>query len=121
MLLGRRPGEAWLRSRYAGPYLRDELLDLGVMVETLETATGWAGLEGLHRAVGDALRMTPDDVGGARVATAGERSGCGSDPCDGGRVPRSGQGRRCGERPISSWMGRLKRRPTTISAAANAR
>jgi alkyldihydroxyacetonephosphate synthase len=53
--LGGRPGEAWLRSRYAGPYLRDELLDRGVMVETLETATSWAGLEGLHRAVGDAL------------------------------------------------------------------
>jgi alkyldihydroxyacetonephosphate synthase len=54
--LGRRPGEAWLRSRYAGPYLRDELLDRGVMVETLETATTWANLESLHAAVGGALR-----------------------------------------------------------------
>jgi alkyldihydroxyacetonephosphate synthase len=54
--LGRRPGEAWLRSRYAGPYLRDELLDRGVMVETLETATTWADLETLHAAVGGALR-----------------------------------------------------------------
>jgi alkyldihydroxyacetonephosphate synthase len=56
VLLGRRPGEAWLRSRYAGPYLRDELLDRGVMVETLETATTWANLESLHAAVGEALR-----------------------------------------------------------------
>jgi alkyldihydroxyacetonephosphate synthase len=54
--IGRRPGEAWLRSRYAGPYLRDELLDRRVMVETLETATTWAKLEGLHAAVGGALR-----------------------------------------------------------------
>src|SRR5215208_4304500 len=53
--LGRRPGEAWLRSRYAGPYLRDELLDRRVMVETLETATTWANLEALHEAVGSAL------------------------------------------------------------------
>ena len=37
--LGRRPGEAWLRGRYAGPYVRDALLDHGVFVETLETAT----------------------------------------------------------------------------------
>jgi alkyldihydroxyacetonephosphate synthase len=54
--LGHRPGDAWLRSRYAGPYLRDELLDRGVMVETLETATSWANLGALHHAVGEALR-----------------------------------------------------------------
>ncbi|MGH2845184.1 MAG: FAD-binding oxidoreductase, partial [Thermoleophilaceae bacterium] len=54
--LGRRPGEAWLRSRFAAPYLRDELLDRGVLVDTLETATGWSNLDALYRAVGDALR-----------------------------------------------------------------
>jgi alkyldihydroxyacetonephosphate synthase len=54
--LGHRPGDAWLRSRYAGPYLRDELLDRGVLVETLETATSWANLGALHHAVGEALR-----------------------------------------------------------------
>ena len=42
--IGHRPGEAWQRSRYAGPYLRDELLDRGVLVETLETATNWSNL-----------------------------------------------------------------------------
>jgi alkyldihydroxyacetonephosphate synthase len=54
--LGSRPGAAWLRGRYAGPYLRDELLDRGVMVETLETAATWTDLEGVHTAVADALR-----------------------------------------------------------------
>ena len=54
--LGHRPGEAWLRSRYAGPYLRDELLDRGILVETLETATSWTKLGDLHHAVGEALR-----------------------------------------------------------------
>jgi alkyldihydroxyacetonephosphate synthase len=58
VLLGRRPGEAWLRSRYAGPYLRDELLGRGVMAETLETATTWANLGALHAAVADALRTS---------------------------------------------------------------
>jgi alkyldihydroxyacetonephosphate synthase len=53
--LGGRPGRAWERSRYAAPYLRDELLDLGVLAETLETATTWSGLLDLHRAVGEAL------------------------------------------------------------------
>jgi alkyldihydroxyacetonephosphate synthase len=54
--LGHRPGDAWLRSRYAGPYLRDELLGRGVMAETLETATSWARLGALHHTVGEALR-----------------------------------------------------------------
>jgi alkyldihydroxyacetonephosphate synthase len=56
--LGRRPGELWLRSRYAGPYLRDELLDRAVLVDTLETATSWSDLERLYRATGDALRSS---------------------------------------------------------------
>jgi alkyldihydroxyacetonephosphate synthase len=56
--LGRVPGKAWERTRFHGPYLRDELLSTGVMVETLETATTWSGLDRLYRAVGDALRST---------------------------------------------------------------
>jgi alkyldihydroxyacetonephosphate synthase len=54
--LGTRPGEAWLRGRYHGPYLRDALLGRGVMAETLETATTWDRLHELHTAVADALR-----------------------------------------------------------------
>ena len=65
--LGRGPGEAWRASRFAGPHLRDALLDRGVMVETLETATTWSGLGALHRAVraalASALAATPPAVG----------------------------------------------------------
>ncbi len=56
--LGRRPGERWLRYRYGGPYLRDELLDRGALVDTLETATDWSNLSRLYLAVSDALRDT---------------------------------------------------------------
>jgi alkyldihydroxyacetonephosphate synthase len=49
LAVGRSPGEAWLKQRFAGPYLRDELLTHGVMVETLETATTWSGLPRLYR------------------------------------------------------------------------
>ncbi len=58
LFLGQRPGRSWLRSRYAAPYLRDELLDRGVLVETLETATPWSRLERLYRAVAAALRSS---------------------------------------------------------------
>jgi alkyldihydroxyacetonephosphate synthase len=56
--LGTRPGRSWLRGRFAAPYLRDELMDRGVMVETLETATTWSNLRGLYGAVGAALRRS---------------------------------------------------------------
>jgi alkyldihydroxyacetonephosphate synthase len=61
--VGRSPGEAWLRSRFAAPYLRDELLTLGVMVETLETATQWSNLRRLHQAVGRAISAALSGAG----------------------------------------------------------
>jgi alkyldihydroxyacetonephosphate synthase len=54
--LGRSAGNSWYRSRYGGPYLRDELMSIGVMVETLETAHTWSRLDELYRGVGEALR-----------------------------------------------------------------
>jgi alkyldihydroxyacetonephosphate synthase len=61
--LGRGPGEAWAAGRYAAPYLRDVLLDRGVMVETLETATQWSRLLELHGAVAGALRQALEGRG----------------------------------------------------------
>jgi len=58
MTLGGGPGRSWARSRYAAPYLRDELMDMGVLVDTLETATTWSSLPGLHAAVAQAIRAT---------------------------------------------------------------
>ncbi len=54
--LGASAGRSWERSRYQGPYLRDELMNLGALVETLETAHTWSRLDDLYRAVGGALR-----------------------------------------------------------------
>jgi alkyldihydroxyacetonephosphate synthase len=54
--LGRSAGRSWERTRYEGPYLRDELLGLGIFVETLETAHTWSRLDELYRAVREALR-----------------------------------------------------------------
>jgi alkyldihydroxyacetonephosphate synthase len=56
--LGRSAGRSWARSRFQGPYLRDELMDRGVMVETLETATSWTRLGELYLAVRGALTET---------------------------------------------------------------
>jgi alkyldihydroxyacetonephosphate synthase len=53
--LGQGLGRAWAASRFAGPHLRDDLLDRGVMVETLETAAPWSRLVAVHTAVRAAL------------------------------------------------------------------
>jgi alkyldihydroxyacetonephosphate synthase len=54
--LGEEAGARAGRNYFAGPYLRDELLGMGVLVETLETATTWSRLQELYAGVGDALR-----------------------------------------------------------------
>lgn len=53
--LGTGPGDRWAHGRYGAPYLRDSLLDHGVLVETLETATFWSGRERLYADVKAAL------------------------------------------------------------------
>ncbi len=47
--------ESWASGRYDGPYLRDSLLDIGVLVETLETVTYWSQIPALYEDVKTAL------------------------------------------------------------------
>jgi alkyldihydroxyacetonephosphate synthase len=53
--LGAEPVAAWRDSRFAAARTRDTLLGVGVLAETLETATSWANLPALHAAVSAAL------------------------------------------------------------------
>ncbi|MGN6473198.1 MAG: FAD-binding oxidoreductase [Mycobacteriales bacterium] len=53
--LGSGAGRSWEHNRFSGPYLRDTLLDEGVLAETLETATTWTQLQGLYDGVRAAL------------------------------------------------------------------
>ncbi len=54
--LGQSAGRSWEHGRYQGPYLRDTLMGMGAMVETLETSHTWSELGALHVAVGAAIR-----------------------------------------------------------------
>ncbi len=54
--LGQAAGRSWEHGRYQGPYLRDTLMGMGAMVETLETSHTWSHLHELHTAVGEAIR-----------------------------------------------------------------
>jgi alkyldihydroxyacetonephosphate synthase len=54
--LGQAAGRSWEDGRYQGPYLRDTLVGMGAVVETLETSHTWSRLGELHLAVGGAIR-----------------------------------------------------------------
>ncbi len=61
--LGTAAGRSWEHGRYNGPYLRDTLMEMGAMVETLETSHTWSRLGELHGAVGEAIRSALDAQG----------------------------------------------------------
>jgi len=56
--LGRKPGKSWLKDRFFMPYLRDELMDNDIFIETLETATTWGNLNVLYHSVRNAILDT---------------------------------------------------------------
>ncbi|MEJ2430705.1 MAG: FAD-binding oxidoreductase [Deltaproteobacteria bacterium] len=62
LYLGGHPARNWMLERFRHPYIRDDLLDRSVMVDTLETAAPWEKLPGLYTAVrqalGNAVRAT---------------------------------------------------------------
>lgn len=49
--LGGEPGWKWHATRFELPYLRDELLGRGILVDTFETAILWENVESLYHAV----------------------------------------------------------------------
>lgn len=61
--LGVEVGQAWADGRFDGPYLRDSLLDIGVLVETFETVTFWSGLDALYAQVKAAVEQALAEQG----------------------------------------------------------
>ncbi|MGW0025863.1 FAD-binding oxidoreductase [Rhodococcus sp. NPDC003383] len=53
--LGDGPARAWQHGRFDAPHLRDALLRVGALAETLETATTWSNLLSLRASVTEAL------------------------------------------------------------------
>ena len=58
MAIGHGVGERWREGRFHGPYMRDPMMDRGLGVDTLETATRWANIDALYVAVRNALETS---------------------------------------------------------------
>jgi len=65
--VGRGSGKQWYRQRFINPYRRDVLLDYGLMVDTLETATEWSNVPYLHHEV---LRAINSSFGSLNIKGA---------------------------------------------------
>ncbi len=63
--LGSGPAERWYAERFEAPYLRDSLVDHGILVDTVETAASWSNLLGVYEAGGKALQAALWERGGA--------------------------------------------------------
>ena len=64
--LGVGAGEAWKKSRYDVPYLRDYLMDYGAIADSFETSTMWANMMPLYQSVTAAVRRAVEQVTGRR-------------------------------------------------------
>lgn len=49
--IGAKPTRKWLEQRYSSAYMRDPLMDIGIMTDTIETAVMWDNLIPLWKAV----------------------------------------------------------------------
>jgi alkyldihydroxyacetonephosphate synthase len=62
--LGTAAGEAWKESRYDIPYLRDYMMDYGLIADSFETATTWSNVMALYETVTGAIRRAFRDITG---------------------------------------------------------
>ncbi|MBU2549608.1 MAG: FAD-dependent oxidoreductase [Proteobacteria bacterium] len=68
--VGSAPARTWHETRYTSPYLRDVMIDGGLLIETLETACLWESLPDLYARVGKVLRDALDWEGATGLVMA---------------------------------------------------
>jgi len=59
MYIGTSPVRKWLDQRYSSAYMRDPLMDLGIMTDTIETAVTWENLLHVWSAAHDYVNKRP--------------------------------------------------------------
>ena len=62
MYIGKSPVKKWLDQRYSSSYMRDPLMDLGIMCDTFETAVTWDNLLKVWNAIHTYIKRRPMTV-----------------------------------------------------------
>lgn len=54
--------KSWEKGRFNDPYLRDTMLDFGVMTDTLECTVNWSNMAKVHKEVREVCHRLPDTI-----------------------------------------------------------
>lgn len=60
--IGGGPTKSWLKQRFSSAYMREPMMDLGIMTDTIETAVTWDNLIALHTAVRKYVKIREQTV-----------------------------------------------------------
>jgi alkyldihydroxyacetonephosphate synthase len=52
----------WEHGRYADPYMREDLGDYGIVIDTLETGVSWDQVHDVHEEVRAFVKSRPDTI-----------------------------------------------------------
>jgi alkyldihydroxyacetonephosphate synthase len=52
----------WEKGRYKDPYMREDLQDFGLMIDTLETSVRWDNLKKVHEGVRNYIKSRPNTI-----------------------------------------------------------
>lgn len=62
MYLTGYPVSKWEHGRYKDPYMREDLNDFGIYIDTLETSVKWSNLHKVHKEVRDFVKSRPKTI-----------------------------------------------------------
>lgn len=105
--LGEWPARQWYSERFEMPYLRDSLLDHGILADTVETAASWADLPRVYEEGKKALRNALWSSAGAGLVLCHVSHAY----SDGASLYYTFLGRQTGGDEVTQWEG-IKRAVT---------
>ncbi len=56
------PAKRWEHGRYTDPYMREDLNDYGILIDTLESGVTWDNLHRLHQGVREFIKARPRTI-----------------------------------------------------------
>jgi len=62
MSLSAYPVKKWEPGRYKDPYLREDLMDYGIIIDTLETSVNWDNLHTVHQKCREYVKSRPQTI-----------------------------------------------------------
>ncbi|MRR29397.1 FAD-binding oxidoreductase [bacterium] len=54
--------QRWEKSRFTDPYMREDLMDFGILIDTLECAVTWQQLPEVHASVREFIKSRPNTI-----------------------------------------------------------